>query len=106
MLGFPDQAVRMSHKALALASELSHPPSLAHARFYNAMFCQFRHEELETQEHAEALEKLTAEHGLPSYSAAAAVLLGWAIAETGNGEEGMTQIRRGLAAWRTTNTAY
>src|SRR5262249_2173354 len=100
------QAVRMSYKAITLASELSHPTTLAHARLYSAMFGQLRKEAPETQKHAEALERLTAVHGLPSYSAAATVLLRCALAESGQGEDGAAQIREGIAALRATNTAY
>ena len=46
MLGYPDQALRRSREALALARELSHPTSLAHAQFYVGIFHQFRRDVL------------------------------------------------------------
>ena len=36
--------------------------------------------------------------GFPSYVAAGSILQGWALAERGHGEEGLAQIRQGLAA--------
>ena len=33
-LGYPDQALKRSHEALALAQELSHPYSLAYALIF------------------------------------------------------------------------
>ena len=98
MLGYPDQALRRSREALALARELSHPTSLAHARYQVGIFHQFRRDVPETQEQAEALQRLAAEQGLPFYLAAGSVLRGWALAERGHGEEGLAQIRQGLAA--------
>jgi predicted ATPase len=98
MLGYPDQALRRSREAIALARQLSHPTNLAHARLHIGMFHQFRREGSETLELAEALGELSAEHGLPFYVMAASVLRGWALAELGNGEEGLAQVRQGLAA--------
>ena len=101
MLGYPDQALRRSQEALALARELSHPTTLAHAQLLIGQFHQFRRDGSETQELAEALEGLSAEQGLPTYLAGGSVLRGWALAEGGHAEEGIAQIRQGLAALAT-----
>jgi predicted ATPase len=101
MLGYPDQALQRSQEALELARELSHPTTLAHARFLIGMFHQFRLEAPETLEQAEALERLSAEQGFPTYLAGAAVLKGWTLAERGQAEEGTARIRQGLTAWTT-----
>ena len=37
-LGYPDQALKRSNEAVALAQGLSHPPSLALAEFLSALF--------------------------------------------------------------------
>jgi predicted ATPase len=48
---------------------------------------------------AEALVRLSAEQGLPTYWAGGSVLRGWALAEGGHAEEGIAQVRQGLSAW-------
>src|SRR4051812_18861323 len=97
MLGYPDQALQRSRESLALARELSHPVNLAYARLWNGVFHQFRRDVSETQEQAEACQRLAAELGLPSYLAGGSVLQGWALAERGNREEGLAQMRQGVA---------
>jgi len=99
MLGYPDQALRRSQEALALARELSDPASLAHAQFFVGMLHQFRRDASATEQLAEALERLSTEQGFPFHLAAALVLRGWALAERGQGEEGLTHIRQGMAIW-------
>ena len=94
----PIRPCERSRESLALARELSHPFSLAHAQFQVGIFHQFRRDVSETQEQAEALQRLAAEQGLPIYLAAGSVLRGWALAERGHGEEGLAQIHQGLAA--------
>jgi predicted ATPase len=98
MLGYPDQALRRSHEGLALARALSHPTTLAHAQILIGMFHQYRRERAETQDLAEALVGLSTEHGLPTYLAGGSVLRGWALTEGGRAEEGIAEIRQGLAA--------
>jgi predicted ATPase len=97
VLGYPDPAWRRCQEGLALARELSHPTTLAHARFQIAMFHQFRRDLSATREQAEALQELATEHGLPTYLAVGSVLHGWALAEEGKAQEGAAQIRQELA---------
>jgi predicted ATPase len=54
------------------------------------------------QENAEGAIALSAEHGLSEYLAFATSLLGWAMAEQGCHEQGIAQLREGLAASRAT----
>jgi predicted ATPase len=103
-LGYPDQALKRSHEALALAQELSHPFSLAFALSHAAGFHHFRRERQATQERVEAAITLSTEQGFPLLLAYGTILRGWALAEQGRGEEGIVQIRQGLAAWRAMGT--
>src|SRR5262249_48668658 len=98
MLGYPDQALEKRRKRLGLARELSHPYSLAWTRLQVGTLHQFRRDSSETQEQAEALQRLSDEQGLPLHLAAGSILRGWALAERGHGEEGLAQMRQGLAA--------
>ena len=100
MLGYPDQALRSNSEALALAQGLSHPPSLAFALTHAAWLHQFRREGRAAQERAEAVIALCAEQGIPFFLANGTIGRGWALAEHGQVEEGIAQIRQGMTAWR------
>jgi predicted ATPase len=99
-LGYPDQALTRSNEALTLAQELSHPLSLAAALGYAAMLHYSRREGPATQERAEANMALASEKGFPQYLAVGMIMRGWALAMQGQGEEGIAQLRQGLAAHR------
>jgi predicted ATPase len=99
-LGYPDQALRKEHEALTLARELSHPFNLAFALNYAAIVLpQFRREVQLTQERTEALMALSSEHKFP-FGSEGTILQGWLLVEGGKEEEGITQMRHGLAAYR------
>jgi predicted ATPase len=100
LLGYPDQALQRSHEALTLAQEASHPLSLTYALHLAARLHQFRREGQTTQERAEAAITLSIEQGFPVWVAWGNVLRGWALAEQGQREEGIAQIRQGLTTWR------
>jgi len=101
-LGYPDQALKRSQEALALAQELSHPFSLALALDYATILHQFRRERQTVQERAAAAIALCTEQGFAYYLAWGTVMQGWALAEQGQVEEGIAQMRQSLAALRTT----
>jgi predicted ATPase len=101
-LGYPDQALERSQEALSLARELSHPFSMVSTLVIAAWFHLFRREGQATQERAEAAITLCTEQGFPIWLAMGTIFRGWALAEQGQGEEGIVQIRQGLAAWRAT----
>jgi TOMM system kinase/cyclase fusion protein len=106
-LGYPDQALQRSEEALRLARELAHTFSLGYALFFAAWLHQFRREWHLTHERAEALIALAAEQGFALWVAGGTIFRGWAQTERsrepgtgqGQGEEGMTQMQHGLAAW-------
>jgi predicted ATPase len=105
LLGYPEQALARLREAMALAHELSHPFSLAWARCMAAIASQYRRDVPATYEHAEAAVALSTEQGFPLYVAYGTSLRGWALAMQGQGEEGMAQVRQGIAAVRTTQAA-
>jgi predicted ATPase len=102
LLGYPEQALARIHEALALAYALSHPYSLAYARSWAAYVSQFRRDVPAVHEQAEALVALSTEQGLPLFAALGTSFRGWALAMQGQGEEGMAQIRQGIASFRAT----
>jgi class 3 adenylate cyclase/predicted ATPase len=99
-LGYPDQALQKSNAACSLAQEESRPYNLAAARIFAAMSHQLRRERPLTQEWAAAAITLAREQGFPLWLGQGTVLQGWARAEQGQSEEGVTQIRQGLATFQ------
>jgi predicted ATPase len=105
LLGYPEQALARLHEALALAHELSHPYSLAFVRAFAAFVSQCRRDVLATYEHAEAAVALATAQGFPLWIGLGTILRGWALAMQGQREEGLAQVRQGLAAWQATGAA-
>ena len=102
MLGYPDQALQRNRETFALPQELSHSFSLAYALDFAARIHQLRREEQLTQERAQALIALSREHGFTQRLATGTIMWGWALTAQGQGEEGIAQIRQGLAAFQAT----
>jgi predicted ATPase len=98
-LGYPEQALKKNHEALTLARELAHLYSLAFALNFTAWLHQLCREGPTAQEQAEAAMTLSTEQGFALLLAMGTILRGWALAEQGQGEEGITQMRQGLASW-------
>src|SRR5207247_11265582 len=71
--------------------------SSAAAQVFAALPHQHRRQSPLTQEWAEAGITLAREQGFPQSLGQGAILQGWALAEQGQVEEGITQIRQGLA---------
>jgi tetratricopeptide (TPR) repeat protein len=104
LLGYPEQARERSQEARTLARELARPALLTYTLFWAAWLHQYRREGPLTQERAEACMTLTTEHGLVANAALGAILLGAAWAAQGRGEEGIAQMRQGIAALRATGS--
>jgi predicted ATPase len=97
-LGYPTQAMRRSHESLALAQDVAHPYSLAVTR-HRAAFLHYRCREVQAvQEQADALLTLATVQGFPTLVGFGTCWLGWALAQQGQGETGLAQLRQGLAA--------
>jgi class 3 adenylate cyclase/predicted ATPase len=105
LLGYPDQAVASSQAALALAQQLTHPLSLTNALYRAAMLHHLRREAPLTQARAEAAMTIATDQEFPLLWAEATLMRGWALAVGGHGQEGITQIQQGLAAYRATGAA-
>jgi predicted ATPase len=83
-----------------LAEKLANPVSMAASLVYAAMTHQFRREGRAAQQRAEAAIALSDEHGLPQFLTVGTILRGWALTAQGQLEEGIVQMREGLAARR------
>jgi len=97
-LGYPDKALERIQESIKLAQDLSHAYSLADALDYAAEIYLLRREAEATQEQAEAAIALSQEQGFTLQEARAVTCRGWALAKQGRKEEGIAQIRQGLAA--------
>ncbi|MFQ5857371.1 MAG: AAA family ATPase, partial [Anaerolineae bacterium] len=119
-LGYPNQALERMNAALTLARELSHPISEISALGAGALFHMWRREGQATLEWAQAATDLSAEWGMPAWSALVTVIRGGALVEqssepgpplAGREVEGHGQLQeeiaRGyhsLAIWRDAGT--
>ena len=101
-LGYPEQALQCSTEAIEWAQELVHPFSLAFAWDYAAEVSRLRREARMTQQRAETAVALCVEQGFPFWAAWGMVMHGWALAEQGKHEEGITAMREGLVAYEAT----
>jgi len=99
-LGYPDQAVTSAEQAVAIAEAVSHPVSHASALNWAAALHQLRGEVGRAREVAEIALAITTEEKIPFFRAHAVMLRGWALVEEGQREEGIAQLREGLAAYR------
>jgi predicted ATPase len=96
-LGYPEQALRQSQEALALARELGHPFSLVDALcFAGCLFNAMQRDTQALNEHAQELHRLATEQ-LPGWLGHATRVRGEALAKLGHLEDGIAQMREGLA---------
>ena len=102
LLGYPDQALGRIHEALTMARDLSHPHSLVFALYLAATLHQLRRDGQATHEWAEAAIALSREQLFPYWLAVGRITRGWALANHGQAEEGLEEIRQGLAAYQAT----
>jgi predicted ATPase len=97
-LGYPDQALRRSDEALALARKIAHPFSLGFALYLAIWLRELRGEWPMAAEHAEAMVALSAEQGFADFLLQGNFARGAALAELGQIDEGIAQMRDTLAA--------
>ncbi len=90
------------HEALTLAQELSHPFSLAYALTLLPGSINSAGRGRQPKSGQRQLIALSTEQGFPFCWRMGTILQGWALAEQGQGEEGIAQMRQGLAAYRAT----
>jgi predicted ATPase len=101
-LGYPAQALHYLQDMQTLAQELAHPYSWAQVWYFGAIGYLFRRDVQSVAEWAERLMALCREKDFAFWLAGGMILHGWALSQQGQWEEGITQIRQGLADWRTT----
>jgi predicted ATPase/DNA-binding SARP family transcriptional activator len=97
-LGYPEQASQRSQEALVLARELSHPFSLADVIcFAGCLFDELRRDPVALRSSSDELVRLANEKGMPTWIGMGTRCHGEALAMLGQIEEGMAQMRAGIA---------
>ena len=99
MLGYPEQALTWSQRALALARDSSHAYSLGFALHFAALVHQARREAKHVQEQADAMIALAQAQGFVLWLGGGMFTRGWALVEQGAIKEGITQLHQGLTTW-------
>jgi predicted ATPase/predicted negative regulator of RcsB-dependent stress response len=101
-LGYPDQALSRSQEALALAHRLGHAFTLADVLTYGrCMFHSMRRDAQALKPEAEQLMELSKHQGIWGWFMAGILHRGEALAMMGQLEEGIAQMREGMAEDRT-----
>jgi predicted ATPase/class 3 adenylate cyclase len=99
LLGYPDQALRCSEENLViLRSLVQHPYSVAFGITLAAFLRQYLGDPPAARALAEEAMVISEAHGLGYMGAMASMFEGWARTREGELDEGMAQMRRGLAA--------
>ncbi|MFL5251490.1 MAG: response regulator [Rhodopila sp.] len=95
--GHADAALARCHEALALAERTGHPVTLAVAQRAMSYIHMFRREPAEVRLWAERLIAVCDEYQLPLLLSQGAVQLGWGLAEQGDLQAGILQMRNGMS---------
>jgi predicted ATPase len=103
-LGYPEQALQRSQDAVTLAYKLSHPHKLAMALVFAGFLQSFRRQGRPAQDLAEGALTLAAEQRFSNWMAWGTIIRGWALAEQGQLEEGVAQMRYGFDTYRATGS--
>jgi predicted ATPase len=96
VLGYPDQAKRITLKAVMLAQELSHPFSSAFAHSLACQVLQHRGEVDELREMSESAIGISREQGFSVWLASPKIFRGWARSQQENAIEGALETREAV----------
>jgi hypothetical protein len=100
LLGHPDHALERANDAVALATELEHPFSLAFALFHSGLLHLWRREPKLVSDRAVAVLHVVEDHDFPIWRAVGTCLLGAANTGLGQPSEGLAQIRHGVQLYQ------
>jgi predicted ATPase len=97
--GYPDQAIRSTDAAIALAESMGHAPSVAHALLFASRCHLFCRDALRVLGMTDRLITLASEHRLMLYHAVGGIAHGWARAHQGQLDKGLAELRRNLEGY-------
>ena len=101
-LGYPRQAEERLVEAARIGEDRNHPFSDAVLLHFKAVLYQHKNEVEMVETTATQMLQICQEHGFSLWEAAATVMKGWALTELNHSEEGISMIRKGIAAWEKT----
>jgi DNA-binding winged helix-turn-helix (wHTH) protein/predicted ATPase len=104
--GYADQARQLSHQALHLARQLAHSHSKAVALTSAVLLHNWLGEQPAAQDLAEELIALTDQQGFPFWLAVGTIRRGWTLVAQGQEEQGLAQMRQGVAIFYTTGAKF
>ena len=102
LLGFVDQAVDVSWRAIKLAESLKHPNSIAQAHCHAALLHLLRRSPAEARKHAEDAKLVAGNYGLAQRLVMAEVLDSAAVLQDRPSEDSAAQLRKAISDWRKT----
>ncbi|MCB9077735.1 MAG: AAA family ATPase [Anaerolineaceae bacterium] len=102
LLGFPDQALKRSQEAIALAAQLAHPYSQAFALCWSAWLHQLRREPGPAQALAHAGLEVATEQDFELLEMLCAMMESWALTEQDQTEVGLEGILHKLREFQAT----
>jgi DNA-binding winged helix-turn-helix (wHTH) protein/predicted ATPase len=100
--GAPDQALESINTGVRLAEQHPHRESRVIAAYFCAHVHQLRREAQATRDRAEGLIALAEEYGLELWKSYGLIHRGWSMAEQGDVDAGIDQMRRGLSTYEKT----
>jgi predicted ATPase len=100
-LGFPGRSLARSNAAIAEARRLSHVPSLADSLAIGTRLFSLVGDDAALGEHVDQLVSVATEQGFPHWRAQGEIYRGWAKVKHGDVTEGISLLRSGSAAYRT-----
>jgi predicted ATPase len=104
-LGYPAQAIAVSHEALTRSQRLEYIGAKAIAlTTAGAAFYATLNQPGETLRYAEQLSTLATRHALPAYQAWSIFYRGWAIAHRGESATGISEMHAGIKQLEATGT--
>jgi len=102
LLGYPDRGLALCEEARRYADRSRHPFTQAMARTIGLRIHQLRGDPATVARDATAAVELCETHDFGHYLAMALLLRGWAMAQQGGFEAGISEMRNGLAMGRGT----
>jgi predicted ATPase/class 3 adenylate cyclase len=104
ILGYPDRAVARAQEAMALATQLQHPYTLAYTLFHCGYLQLWLREPELVRNHALQLLQVVERYDFPIWRALGTCLLGMADVEQGRAKEGLAQVDEGIALYQELKT--
>ncbi len=104
-LGFPDQAFARSTAAIAEASRLAHPPSLALSLNCGVRLLSFDRDHPILDQWLDQLIAVATDQGFPHWRALGGIYRGWLEVKRGDVTKGISLLRTGQSAYRATGAA-